>query len=110
MRSGGGAHPGTDTGSMHAGVVVRRMLDLMRDGAAGRQAQQQDDGTGHDVSDEFEERRTHRKKISCLGGQITKTTRRPSTQHSSLFLYEFPLQAPMRTGGSDREPIHHNRH
>ncbi len=39
MRSGGGAHPGADAGSMHAGIVVRRVLDLMRDGAAGRQAQ-----------------------------------------------------------------------
>ncbi|MCE3225000.1 MAG: hypothetical protein K0S58_3180, partial [Nitrospira sp.] len=39
VRAGGRAHPGTNAGSMHAGVVVRRMLEFMRHCAAGRHGQ-----------------------------------------------------------------------
>ena len=39
VRRAGGAHPGADAGPMHAGVVMRRMLEFMRHGAAGRRGQ-----------------------------------------------------------------------
>ena len=39
VRAGGGAHPGANAGPMHAGIVVRRMLEFMRHRAAGRHGQ-----------------------------------------------------------------------
>ncbi len=39
VHPGGGTHPGTNAGPVHAGVVMRRMLDFMRDGATGRHGQ-----------------------------------------------------------------------
>lgn len=62
VHPGSRTHPGTNAGPMHAGVVMRRMLELMRHRAAGRHGQQDDDGTGHDPDDAFEERTSHREK------------------------------------------------
>src|SRR2546428_4111672 len=38
------AHPRTDARGVHAGVVVGRMLDLMRKGASGGRPQHEEDG------------------------------------------------------------------
>ncbi len=39
MHAGRRAHPGTNARSMHAGIVMRRMVELMRDRATGRHRQ-----------------------------------------------------------------------
>jgi hypothetical protein len=69
---------------MYAGVVMRRMLDLVCYGVAGRQAQQHDHGTGHDPDDGSEEWTSH-KKTGQPDTQRNKMTWRPSTHHSPLF-------------------------
>lgn len=39
MHPGRRTHPGTDTGPVHAGTVMCRMLEFVRDRAAGRHRQ-----------------------------------------------------------------------
>lgn len=60
VRPGGGTHPRANTGAVHAGTMMRRMLEFMRHRAAGRHGQQGNDGTGHDPHDASEERMSHR--------------------------------------------------
>src|SRR5881628_2788200 len=43
-RAGRRAHPGADPGGVHARIVVRGVLDLMRKGAAGGRSQHEEDG------------------------------------------------------------------
>ncbi len=64
MRPGSCAHPGTNAGPMHAGIVMRRMLKFMRNRAAGRHGQQDNDGEGNDPNDASEERNSHRIKTN----------------------------------------------
>lgn len=47
---------------MHPGVVMRRMLKLMRDGIPGRHGQEDDDGAGDNPDDASEPGVLHMKK------------------------------------------------
>ncbi len=66
MHPGRRTHPGTNAGSMHAGAVMCRMLELMRNRAAGRQCQQGHDGEGDDPHDASEELASHREKTGDI--------------------------------------------
>lgn len=66
MHPGSRTHPGTNAGSMHAGVVMRRMLELMRNRAAGRQGQQGHDGESDDPHNASEDWTSHREKTGDI--------------------------------------------
>lgn len=82
VHPGNRTHPGTNAGPMHAGVVMRRMLELMRNRAAGRHGQQGNDGEGDDPNDGFETGCSHSRKTKEPGRHATKVSGRPSTQLS----------------------------
>lgn len=69
MCPGGCTHPGTDAGPMHAGAVMRRMLEFMRHCVPGRHGQQDQDGTGHHPHDASQERTSHKEPMSYLGAE-----------------------------------------
>ena len=68
MSAGGGAHPGTDTRPVRGGIVMRRMLEFMRDGTAGRRGQEHHNRECHQPDE------TSKGRISHTWGQISKVT------------------------------------
>ena len=76
MRACGGAHPGTDARTMHAGIVMRRMLELMRDGTAGRRGQKHHDRQDHQPDQTLKGRIRHDwKQISKVAKEASTTLR-----------------------------------
>ncbi len=58
---------------MHAGIVMRRMLEFMRDGIPGRHGQEDDDGTGDNPDDASKSETWHRQKTESMEGMLTNS-------------------------------------
>ena len=65
IHAGGGAHPGTNAGAVHARVVMSRMLQLVCNRAAGRDSQYGHDGKCDDPHGAFEDPIAHRENLDA---------------------------------------------
>lgn len=89
VRPGCGTHPGANTGTMHAGTMMRRMLEFMRHRAAGRHSQQGNDGTGHDPHHGFE--------TGCSHSNNSRETKTPSAQINKVAVEASTQLSPRRS-------------